>query len=89
LHLCLIALFISYMPFTQMAHMVLKYFTYHSVRWDDRSAREAPENADRMARYLAYPVSWSAPHIQGGKTGAPWADIVSSKDLKEQKVERH
>jgi nitrate reductase gamma subunit len=87
LHLCLIALFIAYMPFTHMAHMVLKYFTYHSVRWDDRSAREVPQSAGRMAEYLAYPVKWSALHIQDGKTGVRWADkIVQSQ--KERKSER-
>ena len=78
------------MPYTQMAHMVLKYFTYHSVRWDDRPVSEAPENADRMAAYLAYPVGWSAPHIQGGKTSARWADVVAVQGHpKEQKVEKH
>ncbi len=87
LHLCLIALFIAYMPFTHMAHMVLKYFTFHSVRWDDRSVREDPQSAGRMAGYLAYPVSWSAPHIRGGETGASWANVVSG-NFKERKVEK-
>jgi nitrate reductase gamma subunit len=87
LHLCLMALFIAYMPFTHMAHMVLKYFTFHSVRWDDKSIREVPRNADRMARYLNYPVNWAAPHIQDGKTGARWADVVSTHS-KERKIEK-
>ncbi len=87
LHLCLMALFIAYMPFTHMAHMVLKYFTFHSVRWDDKSIREIPQHADRIARYLNYPVKWAAPHIQDGKTGTRWADVVSPHS-KERNIER-
>ncbi len=87
LHLCLVALFIAYMPFTHMAHMVLKYFTYHSVRWDDKSIQDDPQSADRLAGYLNYPVDWAAPHIQSGKTGAHWADVVSTNS-KERKIER-
>ena len=88
-HLCLIALFMSYMPFTQMAHMALKYFTYHSVRWDNRATCQIPGYADRMRKYLAYPVSWSASHIRTGKTIASWADVVTANGAKEQKLERH
>jgi nitrate reductase gamma subunit len=88
-HLCLISLFVSYMPFTRMAHMVLKYFTYHSVRWDDRAAGETPGHLERMRNYLAYPVRWSAPHIQSEKARASWADVVASNGIKEKKVERH
>jgi nitrate reductase gamma subunit len=79
-HLCLMAFFIAYFPFTQMAHAVLKYFTYHSVRWDDRPVEQIPKYADQMKRYLAFPVSWSAPHIRNGKTKANWAEVVSTKD---------
>jgi nitrate reductase gamma subunit len=77
-HLCLIAFFIAYFPFTQMAHGMLKYFMYHSVRWDDRPVEQIPKYADEMKRYLAFPVSWSAPHIRNGK--ANWAEVVAPKD---------
>jgi len=79
-HLCLGAFFIAYLPFTQMAHGVLKYFTYHWVRWDDRSADQMPGHADRMKRYLAFPVSWSAAHIREGSTKPSWTEAVSGKD---------
>jgi nitrate reductase gamma subunit len=77
-HLGLMAFFIAYFPFTQMAHGMLKYFMYHSVRWDDRPTEQIPKYADEMKRYLAYPVSWSAPHIRDVK--ANWAEVVSPKD---------
>src|SRR3972149_6271414 len=31
----LLSLFLVYLPFTHMTHFVGKFFTYHSVRWDD------------------------------------------------------
>ena len=79
-HLCLAAFFIAYFPFTQMAHAVLKYFTYHSVRWDDRPVGQLPEHAARMQRYLAFPMNWSAPHIRKGTTKPDWSEAVSAKD---------
>jgi nitrate reductase gamma subunit len=77
-HLFLLAFFLAYFPFTQMAHGALKYFMYHSVRWDDRPAGQIPKYADEMKRYLAFPISWSAPHIRKGK--ANWSEVVSPKD---------
>jgi nitrate reductase gamma subunit len=88
-HLCLISLFVSYMPLTRMAHMVLKYFTYHSVRWDDRAAGEMPGHLARMRKNLAYPVQWSAHHIQSGESRSSWADAVMTNGVREKKVERH
>jgi nitrate reductase gamma subunit len=78
MHLGLMAFFIAYFPFTHMAHGALKYFMYHSVRWDDRPAGQIPKHADEIKCYLAFPVSWSAPHIRDGK--ANWAEAVSPKD---------
>jgi len=75
MHLVLIAFFLAYFPLTQMAHAVLKYFTYHLVRWDDRPV--SPNDANRIRRYMAYPVSWAAPHIQGANDKS-WTDIVKS-----------
>jgi hypothetical protein len=82
-HLCLLALFIAYFPFTAMAHAMLKYFTYHWIRWDDRPAARTPEVSDRMRRYLAYPVHWSAPHIRS-ELGANWAETLMT-DHKERR----
>lgn len=89
MHLCLISLLAASMPWTRMAHMVLKYFTYHSVRWDDRAADEIPGYRVRMGRYLAYPVRWSAPHIQSGKAKATWTDVIGADGIEERKLEKH
>jgi nitrate reductase gamma subunit len=86
-HLCLIAFFAAYFPFTQMAHAVLKYFTYHSVRWDDVPAGQMPGHP--MGRYLAYPVRWLAPHIrQGMKENSCWSDVVRTKSAVKESEEK-
>jgi nitrate reductase gamma subunit len=83
-HLCFVALFMAFFPFSQMAHAVLKYYAFHSVRWDDRSVDKIPNHASRLAKYLAFPVSWSAVHVRDGKPMS-WSDVVSSTGAKEEK----
>lgn len=77
LHIYTVLLFIAYLPFTHMTHFITKYFTYHSVRWED--AANTPENKmqDKIMSYLNQPVTWAAPHIgaDGTKT---WLAIASS-----------
>ncbi len=77
LHIYICLLFIAYLPFTHMTHFVTKYFTYHSIRWED--AANTPENKmqDKIMSYLNQPVTWAAPHIgaDGTKT---WLAIASS-----------
>ena len=65
-----------YIPLTHMAHSIAKYFTYHSVRWDDRPSRNNVAIEARIAEYLTYRPRWSASHI-GATGGATWADVVS------------
>lgn len=63
LHIGIILLLMVYLPFTHMSHFFMKYFTYHSVRWDDASFRNDPKAKAKLARQLEQPVTWSAPHI--------------------------
>jgi nitrate reductase gamma subunit len=66
----LAALLAAYIPFTHMAHYVVKYFAYHKVRWD-----RSP--APTVAAQLLYTPHWSAPHVgaDGVKT---WADVAAA-----------
>ena len=74
-YLTALTLFLFYFPFTHMTHAFFKYFTYHSVRWDDRSLSKNEKLTAGIERALHYPVSWSAPHIRGdGKKN--WLDVV-------------
>jgi nitrate reductase gamma subunit len=71
----LATLFLTYLPATRMIHFFSKYFTYHSVRWDDRP-REAGSAMDRsLAAALDFGVSWSAPHVRTGRT---WAEVATN-----------
>ena len=47
--LALSALLAAYIPFTHMIHFVAKYFTYHTIRWDDRPNRPGGSVERKMA----------------------------------------
>ena len=76
----LFALFLIYMPFTNLMHGLAKYFTHHRVLWEDEPNLKGSKIEKRVEGLLNQPVSWSAPHVQTGKT---WSEIVS-KGTKEE-----
>jgi nitrate reductase gamma subunit len=65
---------LAYIPMTHMAHFIAKYFTYHQVRWDERSVAPGGSIERRVAEYLMYRPSWSAPHMGTGT----WAEIATT-----------
>jgi len=69
--------FLVYFPFTHMAHMVTKYFMWDKVKWDNDPNIGDAGMDEKIRSYLAYPVTWSAPHIgaEGGKR--TWAEVVT------------
>jgi len=68
----------GYIPFTHMAHFIAKYFTYHSVRWDD--AQKSKSMEVHIAECLAYHPTWSALHI--GQNGTKsWAEVATSSPI--------
>lgn len=75
LQMVLLGLFLAYLPWSHMTHFFAKYFTWHSVRWDDEPNVAGKTFAAEAGRLLMRPVHWSAPHIKGDghKT---WADIA-------------
>jgi len=80
----LLALLAAYIPMTQMSHFIGKYFTYHSVRWDDAASRRDAEWQKKAAQCLAYRPTWSAPHI-GADGVRTWADIASTNPAHQEK----
>ena len=72
----LLSLFLVYLPFTHMAHFVLKLFTYHFVRWDDNPNLRGSAYEQLIAVCLERPVAWAAPHIQQGKS---WAEVATAE----------
>ena len=82
LHVILISLFLLYFPITRMMHIFAKYFTYHNVRWEDEPNVKGGKLEKRVKEALNFGVSWSAPHIQAGKT---WAEVTTTLPEKEGK----
>jgi nitrate reductase gamma subunit len=78
----LLALLVAYIPYTHMSHFIAKYFTYHSVRWDDRLHSPGGELERKLAEYLTYRPTWAAAHVgaDGKKT---WADIARANPTQE------
>jgi nitrate reductase gamma subunit len=75
LHLGVSLLFILYLPLTDMIHFIAKYFTYHTVRWDDRPKNVPMER--ELKGLLGQPVSWSASHMGAGGR-KDWLDIAGA-----------
>jgi len=76
-HLGFSLFFIFYLPFTHMTHFFTKYFTYHSVRWEDEPNRPGDPIQDKINPSLAQIVTWSAPHV-GADGKKNWVDIATS-----------
>jgi len=81
LHVINLLLFIgfwAYFPFTHMTHMVSKYFMWDKVKWDDNPNVGDPGMDSKIKKYLAYPVTWAAPHVGGEGGKKSWADVATS-----------
>lgn len=83
LHIILFSLFLIYMPFTRAMHYIAKYFTFFSVRWDDKAILAGSTIEKKLQKAFSQPVSWSAPHIQRGRK---WSEIVSEAQHPNQKA---
>ncbi|MEW5796461.1 MAG: respiratory nitrate reductase subunit gamma [Candidatus Zixiibacteriota bacterium] len=62
-----------YSPFTHMTHMFGKYFTYHTVRWEDHPNIRGSKIEKAVTEALGYKLSWAAPHIKKGT----WAEAAT------------
>jgi nitrate reductase gamma subunit len=67
-----------YVPLSHMSHFFTKWFTYHSVRWDDRANRVGSSLEATIQRQLGEKVTWAAAHIGAGQ-GRSWVDIATSE----------
>jgi nitrate reductase gamma subunit len=82
IHIILLSLFFLYFPITRMMHLFAKYFTYHKVRWEDEPNVKGSKLEKKIKEALNFGVSWSAPHIQTGKT---WAEVATTHPTVEKK----
>ncbi|MBI5325516.1 MAG: respiratory nitrate reductase subunit gamma [Ignavibacteriae bacterium] len=83
-HVIISLIFIIYLPFTHMTHFFAKYFTYHSVRWEDTPNAPGSKIAERVGEQLNQKVTWAAPHI-GADGNRNWIAIASAAPSKEVK----
>lgn len=75
-HAAAVLFFLAVVPFTSMRHFAAKFFTFHTVLWDDRPQNAATEK--EVTQLLKRPVSWSAGHV--GADGAKnWIDIAKGE----------
>ena len=77
LTIVLASLLIAYVPLTHMAHMFMKYFMYHSVRWEDAPNLKGSRIEAAVLQNLGLKPTWAGPHIgaDGKKT---WGEIATS-----------
>ncbi len=80
--LTLAAALAAYIPLTHMSHFVGKYFTYHSIRWDDQPSVNNEKLRRRIAEYLTYRPTWAARHI-GADGARTWAEIATTNPARE------
>jgi nitrate reductase gamma subunit len=74
----LLGVFLAYLPWSHMTHMFAKYFTWHSVRWDDAPNVGGEVYQAKIQKQLMLPISWAGPHIKGGG-GKRWIDVVQER----------
>ncbi len=76
--------FVLYLPFTHMTHFFTKYFTYHSIRWEDMPNLPETGLQEKLNKQLGQVVTWSAPHV-GSDGKKNWVDIATSAAPKTKK----
>jgi nitrate reductase gamma subunit len=77
-----VGLLFVYTPFTKMSHFVGKYFTYHTILWDDAPNVRGNMIEKKVKQNLGYRISWSAPHLKAGRSWAEEATQPSSPETK-------
>jgi len=68
---------IGYIPLTHMSHMFMKYFIYHSVRWEDSPNLKGSKIETAILENLGFKPTWASAHI-GADGKKSWAEITTS-----------
>ena len=66
LHVLFASVWLVYLPFSHVFQLFFRY--YHYLRWDDVANVRGSEVERRIKEHLERPITWSAPHIQSGKS---------------------
>ncbi|MDR3599126.1 MAG: nitrate reductase gamma subunit [Desulfosporosinus sp.] len=67
LHIIIVGIMLIYIPISKMSHYVGKYFTFHTVLWDNSPNLKGTAIEQKVKKATSYrpTTSWSAPHIKG------------------------
>ncbi|ODA42826.1 respiratory nitrate reductase subunit gamma [Desulfosporosinus sp. BG] len=65
-HVILVGIMLIYIPISKMSHYVGKYFTFHTVLWDNRPNLKGSsvEQEIKKASTVRPSTTWSAPHMK-------------------------
>jgi nitrate reductase gamma subunit len=83
-HILLFALFLIYLPFTRSMHYISRFLAFFRIQWDDEPNMRGSTLEKKIMTALGRRVTWSASHIQTGKTWAEVAQEVRHPDKKEE-----
>lgn len=66
LHVILVGIMLIYIPISKMSHYVGKYFTFHTVLWDNSPNLRGSDVEQKVKKATSYrpTTTWSAPHIK-------------------------
>jgi nitrate reductase gamma subunit len=70
-HVLLASIWLIYLPFSHIMQLFSRY--YHQLRWDHVPNLRGSTIESKVIKLLNKPISWSATHIQSGKT---WAEVA-------------
>jgi len=67
INVILVGIMLTYIPISKMSHYVGKYFTFHTVLWDNSPNIKGSAVEQKVKKATSYKptTSWSAPHIKG------------------------
>ena len=67
-----------WIPITFMSHILLKYFFYHDIRWEDVATCTSKKRQEKIMEALQYKVTWAGPHMNPNQEDKNWVDIATS-----------
>ena len=74
-----------WIPVTNMRHILIKYFMYHDIRWDDVATVWSDKNKDLINENLQFGVTWSAPHVTEDGKAKNWVEVATANPADDPK----
>ena len=78
LHMVIGFFLMLWIPITFMSHILLKYFLYHDIRWEDVATSMSKKRQALILKALKFKVTWAAPHMNPKGENKTWVDVATS-----------